>query len=255
MEFPLPHQEPSTFPKQVHLGAGENCGGIGHDITDIKEAEGRLRESEARLRATVDAVPQIAWTARADGHHDYYNRCWYEYTGLFRDQTEAEGWTVVVHPDDLARTQERWRHSVQTGEDYEIGVDGAYRWFIARGVPVHDAPDERHPQGRIARWFGTRTDVEDMVRAREVLARGHEELEALVAARTAELMAAEETLRQAQKMEAVGQLTGGIARNFNNMLQGVSGAVDMARRRMKAGRTRWGDTWTQRGRRQAGRRD
>ncbi|WP_198382940.1 PAS domain-containing sensor histidine kinase [Roseomonas sp. KE2513] len=211
------------------------------DVTDSKRTEEALRESEARLRATVDAVPQIAWTAHADGQYDYYNRRWYEYTGLSREQPAAQGWTTIIHPDDLTPAQERWGHSLRTGKDYEIeyrlrGMDGAYRWFIARGVPVHDAPDEEHPRGQIARWFGTCTDVEDMVRAREVLARGREELEALVATRTRELMAAEETLRQAQKMEAVGQLTGGIAHDFNNMLQGVGGGLDMARRRLEAGR-------------------
>ncbi|MFD1109043.1 PAS domain S-box protein [Pseudoroseomonas ludipueritiae] len=230
----------TDFPLMDEGGSVRRIGGIGHDITDLKEAERRLLESEARLRAMVDAVPQIAWTARADGHHDYYNWRWYQYTGLSHDQSEAEGWTIVVHPDDLSRTQERWRHSAQTGEDYEIeyrlrGADGAYRWFIARGVPVRDTPDERHPQGRIARWFGICTDIEDMMRAREVLVRSQEELEALVDARTAELMAAEESLRQAQKMEAVGQLTGGIAHDFNNMLQGILSGIDMARRQIGQG--------------------
>ncbi|WP_160939386.1 PAS domain S-box protein [Teichococcus coralli] len=232
----------TDFPMRDLAGAVVRIGGIGQDITDIKEAEGRLRESEARLRATVDAVPQIAWTADAGGHHDYYNRRWYEYTGLSREQTEAEGWTVVIHPDDLAYTQERWKHSLRTGADYEIeyrfrGVDGAYRWFIGRGVPVRDAPDEEHPQGRVARWFGTCTDVEDMVRAREVLRRAGEELEARVAERTAELMAAEESLRQAQKMEAVGQLTGGLAHDFNNMLQGILGSLELAQYQLAAGRS------------------
>ncbi len=230
-------------------GAGLRWFGTCTDMDDLKLAEEALRASEARFRAIADAMPQILWSAFPDGCHDYFNRRWYEYTGQSRERTAAEGWTEIVHPDDLARTRDRWERSLRTGELYEIeyrlrGIDGSYRWFIARAVPVRDA------DGRITCWFGANTDLDDIARAREVLARGREELEELVAGRTADLLQAvdalhtevlerertEEILRQSQKMEAVGQLTGSIAHDFNNMLQGVMGGLDMVHRRITEGR-------------------
>ncbi|WP_448207609.1 PAS domain S-box protein [Azospirillum sp. sgz302134] len=164
------------------------------DVTERRAAESALRESEAKFRAIADAMPQLVWATLADGSHDYFNRFWYGYTGAEPGQTDGDGWSAVVHPDDLARTHARWRHSLETGEEYEIEyrlrrADGVYRWFLGRALPL------RGEDGRITRWFGTCTDIDDAVAARTALTDRREELERLVDERTAELVAANERLR------------------------------------------------------------
>jgi PAS domain S-box-containing protein len=218
--------------------AGDRVTGIFIQATDATErvaAQAALRESEAKFRAITNSIDQMIWATLADGFHDYYNDRWYEYTGVPHGSTDGAAWNDMFHPDDQRRAWAVWRHSLQTGEPYHIEYrlrhhSGQYRWVLGRAKPMRDE------QGHIVRWFGTCTDIQDIVDAREVLSRSREELERQVEQRTQQLVQAEAQLRQAHKMEAIGQLTGGIAHDFNNMLQGIVGALDLIKRLHAAGR-------------------
>ncbi|MGH2368707.1 MAG: PAS domain-containing protein, partial [Chloroflexota bacterium] len=120
--------------------------------------------AQEHFAALADAVPLIVWTARPDGRVDYANRRWFEYAGMSFDQTR--GWGAVLHPDDLHRCIDRWNEAVTTGEAYEIEyrfrrADGVYRWHLGRALPLRDR------DGRIVRWFGTCTDIDDQKRAEQ----------------------------------------------------------------------------------------
>ncbi|HEX8701892.1 MAG TPA: PAS domain-containing protein [Myxococcaceae bacterium] len=120
------------------------------------------------FRQLAEAIPQLVWTTRPDGYHDYYNQRWYEYTGTTPHQAQGEGWQGPFHPDDMPESLRRWRHSLATGEFYETEYrcrrhDGVYRWFLGRAHPVRDE------SGRIVKWFGTCTDIDDQKRAADSL--------------------------------------------------------------------------------------
>ena len=126
-------------------------------------AEAAMRESEARFRQQADAMPQMVWVTRPDGYHEYYNRRWYEFTGVPDGSTDGEGWNQMFHPDDQARAWAAWRHSLATGEPYEVEYrlrhhSGAYRWTLGRALPI------RNDRGEIERWFGTCTDIDTLKR-------------------------------------------------------------------------------------------
>jgi PAS domain S-box-containing protein len=159
------------------------------DVTESRLAEQALKsakiaaavsEGDQRYRFLADAIPLIIWTARPDGSLDYYNKTWFDYTGLTLSQTEDWGWRVVIHPDDLERCVSTWTRSFTTGVDFYIeyrfkrGADGSYRWFLGRASAHRDAA------GAIVQWVGTGTDIDDQKRART-------DLEEKVAERTREL--------------------------------------------------------------------
>jgi PAS domain S-box-containing protein len=138
------------------------------DITERKQMEGRLRASETQLRTLADAVPQLVWMAEPDGHIFWYNRRWYEYTGTTPEQMQGWGWQTVHDPEMLPQVVKRWRASLESGEPFEMefplkGADGAFRWFLTRVNPLRDL------HGRLLRWFGTNTDVDEQRRSAEQL--------------------------------------------------------------------------------------
>ena len=130
----------------------------------------QLQEQEKKFRDAVETMPALAFVADPNGNRTFMNRGWLEYTGLSPEEASASGWEKTIHPDDLDRVVERWRASGMTGQalDYEArlrrGLDGAYRWFLIRAVPVRDR------RGRIVKWCGAATDIEDRKRAEQLQA-------------------------------------------------------------------------------------
>jgi PAS domain S-box-containing protein len=147
---------------------------IARDISAQKQAERALRKSEMLFRQLADTMPQIVWAARPDGYIDYYNKRWYEFTG-FAEKYGDESWTPILHPEDVQRRLEAYYAAIQTEQPYSIEYrfkdyrQGGYRWFLSRALPIRDE------SGKIIRWFGTCTDIDDQKRAAENLERAVEQ--------------------------------------------------------------------------------
>lgn len=142
--------------------------GAALEITEQVRAQERLRDAQRDTTMLADAVPQILWTSDTDGFVDFYNRRWYEYTGLPLGRLGSSQWEAVVHPDDLAEIHERWRRSLEKGEPFELEVrllraaDRSYRWHLVQSVPVRDA------RGKVAKWVGCSADIDDRKRVEEI---------------------------------------------------------------------------------------
>ncbi|MFX0541513.1 sensor histidine kinase [Roseovarius sp. S4756] len=135
-------------------------------MEQLQLRERQLFESEAKFHAIADSVDQMIWSTLPDGFHDYYNSRWYEFTGMPEGSTDGEGWNDMFHPEDQDSAWARWRHSLETGEPYEIEYrlrhrSGEYRWVLGRAQPVRGA------DGEIVRWYGTCTDIHKIKQAEE----------------------------------------------------------------------------------------
>src|SRR4030095_15694119 len=127
----------------------------------------QLQGQEKKFREAVETMPALAFVALPDGHRTFVNRGWVEYTGMTVDQASGSGWQAAVHPDDLKKVIETWRTAAAKGEalQYEArlrrSADGGYRWFQMRAAPLRDK------RGKLVKWCGVATDIEDRKRAEE----------------------------------------------------------------------------------------
>jgi PAS domain S-box-containing protein len=159
------------FQHKVHLRGNNELAVLGNTFNyaaqQLQKLYEDLRRSERELRDVIEAMPTMVWIAGTDGSNEFGNRRWQEYSGLSHERTVGPGWQDAVHPTDLKRHCEKWCASLASGEPFENEVryrraaDGEYRWFLSRAVPLRDE------HGKILRWYGVSTDIEDRKRAEE----------------------------------------------------------------------------------------
>jgi PAS domain S-box-containing protein len=173
-------------------------------LVEIQKRDSALQDSERQFRTLADSIPQLAWIADPDGTLSWYNHRWYEYTGTSPEQMAVSGWQSVHDPAKLPEVLEKWRHSIATGDPFEMifplrDANGVFREFLSLAMPVRD------DHGKVVRWFGTNTDITEQLRS-------------------------EEALRQTEKLAATGRLAASIAHEINNPLEAVTNLVYLAQK-------------------------
>jgi len=135
---------------------------------DLEKALNKSKESEIELRKIIDTIPTLAWCNLPDGSNEFLNQRWHDYTGLSPQEAQGWGWKVTIHPEDLGKLLDKWWALLASGEPGEIEArlrrhDGEYRWFLFRVEPLRDE------FGKIVRWYGTNTDIDDLKRVESLL--------------------------------------------------------------------------------------
>ena len=157
------------------------------DVTERRQAEAKLRESELFYRQTLESIPGMVFTTRPDGYCDYHSQQWEDYTGVPTSQQVGTNWNKLLHPDDQAGAYAAWRAAVEERGSYDVEYrvrrrDGQYEWFNVKGRPIRDS------SGQIVRWFGVATNINDLKRSAEALHRGAQNLQLLSKTATRLLM-------------------------------------------------------------------
>jgi PAS domain S-box-containing protein len=196
-------------------GRAVRAGGVHVDITEHKQAEASLRESEERFRLMADTAPVMIWMAGVDKGATFFNTPWLTFTGRTLEQERGNGWVDGVHPDDLARCVAEYTAAFDARKSFHIEyrlrrADGQYRWVLCSGVPRFA------PGGVFAGYVGSDTDITDVKRAQD------------------------ESLRR-QKLESLGVLTSGIAHDFNNLLGSILMDAELAEAEIAEGATPAGE--------------
>jgi PAS domain S-box-containing protein len=173
------------------------------DITDSKQAQEKLRKSELNLRQMTETIPEMLWSATPDGAIDYCNTRLLDYTGFSADEIMKNGWTRLIHPDDIDAAAGAWMSSVASGAPYRVevrafhAIDRTYRWCVINALPLLDNDD------RILKWHGTVVDMHDWKQAEESLRNTQAELANMT------------------RVMTMGQLTASIAHEVNQPLSGI----------------------------------
>ncbi|MGF6767936.1 PAS domain S-box-containing protein [Paraburkholderia sp. GAS199] len=146
--------------------------GAGTDIEDRKRAEEKWSASEKRLSLLINTVPMLIWSCLPDGHADFFNEQWYNYTAFSPSQSDGWGWTAALHPDDYRHATQHWRMVTTTEDQHDSGFearikrkDGEYRWFWLRANAMWDEV------GIVKRWYVTSIDIHDRKLAEEEVRR------------------------------------------------------------------------------------
>ena len=223
----------------LHDDAGSLAGAVcvAVDVTARKAIEENLRRSEEEFRTLADNQANMCWMADPGGSVYWFNRRWTEYAGVAPDDVKGWNWGSVVEPKTLPKVMALWRKALATGTPVETTFamrrhDGHYREFLTRVEPLRDG------SGNIVRWFGSNVDVhrqklaERALRAsRNALRKLNQQLEQRVLHEISAKQEAQSLLWHAQRMEALGQLAGGVAHDFNNVLQAMSGGLSLIEQR------------------------
>jgi PAS domain S-box-containing protein len=147
--------------------------GAMRDVTARKQAEAEIRRSEQHYRELTEAMPSIIWMATADGREEYYNQQWMDFSGLSLEQTLAQGWLSLIHPDDRAEALRVWTNAIAIGQGYQVEQrvrrhDGEYRWLLVHALPLRDE------NGEVIRWLGTAMDIHARKQAEAMIQQSEE---------------------------------------------------------------------------------